>query len=140
MKPLPQTLRDRLAKLLPRLGSPFAGERIATLEAIDRVLRAEGCDLHDLTHAIAVPARANGAASQQQRKPPTSERKIDGDELHEIVERLRRANERQRFLNERSCEFLDSLLHRCERYTVVFLSAKQAAWLSDLETAAGRAR
>jgi hypothetical protein len=45
-----------LAQLIARLGSPFDGEVIATVRAIDRTLRSNSLDWHDLTKALTAPA------------------------------------------------------------------------------------
>lgn len=41
-------ISGKLEKLLPRLASDAPGEVVATVAAIDRTLRASGCDWHDL--------------------------------------------------------------------------------------------
>jgi predicted nuclease of predicted toxin-antitoxin system len=50
-RPLPPVI----AQLLPRLGSNFDGEIIATAKAIERVLHSSSMDWHDLTKAITAP-------------------------------------------------------------------------------------
>lgn len=47
-----------LRKLIPRLGSDQPGEILATVAAIARVLRASGCDWHDLADALLADALA----------------------------------------------------------------------------------
>jgi hypothetical protein len=42
----------RLAALIPRLATPFDGERLATVAAIDRTLKSADRDFHDLAAAI----------------------------------------------------------------------------------------
>jgi hypothetical protein len=42
----------KLAKLIPLLSSDKDGEVVATARAIERTLRAEGCDWHDLASAV----------------------------------------------------------------------------------------
>lgn len=51
--PLSLDLTARVAKLLPRLGSDQNGEVAATAAAIQRTLKAAGCDLHDLAAHVA---------------------------------------------------------------------------------------
>lgn len=48
---------NQVAKLLPRLGSNFDGEKLAALAAIDRALRAAWSDWHDLAEMLTSPAR-----------------------------------------------------------------------------------
>ncbi len=69
-RPLPPVI----AQLLPRLGSNFDGEIIATAKAIERVLHSSSMDWHDLTRAITAPAplprqpsRAESAESAEMR-------------------------------------------------------------------------
>lgn len=61
---------ERLVKILPRLGSNFDGERLATLCAIDRVLEAAGASWTDFAASIATPAI--GPSSKRPRKPSTA--------------------------------------------------------------------
>jgi hypothetical protein len=50
--PLPEIV----AKLIPRLASNHDGEVIATVRAIDRTLKADRLDWHDLTRALTAPS------------------------------------------------------------------------------------
>jgi hypothetical protein len=43
---------ERLSKLLPRLASTFAGEKLATLDAIERSLKVHNHDWHDVVAAL----------------------------------------------------------------------------------------
>lgn len=43
---------EKLARLIPRLGTTFDGERLATVAAIERTLRNAGLDWHALAAAI----------------------------------------------------------------------------------------
>jgi hypothetical protein len=45
-------IAPKLAKLLPVLASPADGEVVGAARAIDRTLRANGCDWHDLAAAL----------------------------------------------------------------------------------------
>jgi len=42
----------RLGRLLPRLGSNYDGEVVATARGIGNVLQGAGCDWHDLVQAL----------------------------------------------------------------------------------------
>jgi len=46
-----------IARLIPRLGSPFDGEVVATARATERALRSNSLDWHDLTKALIAAAR-----------------------------------------------------------------------------------
>jgi hypothetical protein len=61
---------DRLAKIIPRLGSNHDGERLATLCAIDRVLKAAGASWVDLAASIAAPAIRPPTAPRNASRPP----------------------------------------------------------------------
>jgi hypothetical protein len=56
MSTLPATLIPTLGKLIPRLASNQDGEVVATVRAIERVLKSAGRDLHDLAACLAAPA------------------------------------------------------------------------------------
>jgi hypothetical protein len=60
MSALPTTLIPTLGKLIPRLSSSYEGEVVATVRAIERVLKSAGRDLHDLA------AYLNAAVAQMQ--------------------------------------------------------------------------
>jgi hypothetical protein len=47
-----------LDKLIRRLGSSHDGERLATVHAIERVMKTAGRDWHDLPNAIVAPPLA----------------------------------------------------------------------------------
>jgi hypothetical protein len=50
---------NRVTKLLPRLASTYEGEVVATARALERTLKAVGCDWHDLCASVAAePALA----------------------------------------------------------------------------------
>src|SRR5438445_339881 len=49
---LTRELPPVLGKLIPRLSSPFDAERLATVAAIDRALRAANKDWHDIVAAL----------------------------------------------------------------------------------------
>jgi hypothetical protein len=47
-----------LARLIPRLASPFDGEKLATLAAIERTLKSKGLDFNDWAVVVAAPVPA----------------------------------------------------------------------------------
>ena len=61
MSALPVTLIPMLRKLIPRLASNHDGEVVATVRAIQRVLKAAGRDLHDLAACLAAPVAQQDA-------------------------------------------------------------------------------
>jgi hypothetical protein len=55
MSTLPAALIPTLGKLIPRLASNHDGEVVATIRAIERVLKSGGSDWHDLVAAMLAP-------------------------------------------------------------------------------------
>jgi hypothetical protein len=55
MTALPVTLIPTISKLIPRLASNHDGEVVATVRAIERVLKSAGHDLHDLAAYLRSP-------------------------------------------------------------------------------------
>ena len=127
-RPLPPSVRERLAKLLLMLSSPHDGERIGAVAAIERLLKSAGLDWHDLTRSIVAPQHPTQPDAREPGKH------VPGHELADLIAALR-ANCR---FNARSEEFLDSLLACARRYATVSLSPKQLAWLEDLMSRAGQ--
>jgi len=60
----------KLALLIPRLGSPFNGEQLATVAAIERVLKSNGSDWHDLADAITADRRKVSLRTNSPRRKP----------------------------------------------------------------------
>jgi hypothetical protein len=88
-RPLPAAVREKLGKLLPMLSSSHNGERVGAVAAIERVLKSNGFDWHDLTGLITSPV---AAAPPPPPPPPRQSRPADPeDELgtsildHELV-------------------------------------------------------
>jgi hypothetical protein len=52
---VPATIEQTLGKLIPLLASNHDGEVVATARAIERLLKASGCDWHDLAATICPP-------------------------------------------------------------------------------------
>jgi len=60
-----------VARLIPRLGSPFDGEIVATVRAIARALKSQKLDWHDLAAAVtalAPPAQCNSEPRRTERE------------------------------------------------------------------------
>jgi hypothetical protein len=70
--PLPEIV----AKLIPRLASPYDGEVVATARAVSRALQSAGCDWHDLAKTAAIPppppCRAESDDATRMRAWPTA--------------------------------------------------------------------
>jgi len=134
-RPVPAATRDKLAKLMPRLATQFEGERIATVAAIERVLRADGLDWNDLTAAFAggETARPPPRAQHPPRDDGPGPRLFAASELLTVINQIQRTVD----LNDRSAGFLLSISSLARRRDPVRLSPKQFAWLRDLAQDAG---
>lgn len=60
----------KIAKLIPRLGSTFDGEVVATARAIERTLKATGQDWHDVARVVWNEPSHVHAHGHQSASPP----------------------------------------------------------------------
>src|SRR5262245_57173846 len=132
-RPLPADARVRVGKLLLMLGSNHEGERAAAGRAIERLLKSNGCDLHDLVALIDAPELQGSACGSPPPPPPTWQRTngptdIAREALIEVIDII---EQRAPFLPIKSAEFLSSLRARCRFRAHISLSEKQWAWLQD---------
>jgi hypothetical protein len=118
-RPLPPVI----AQLLPRLGSNFDGEIIATAKAIERVLHSSSMDWHDLTRAITAPAPLP-------RQPSRAE-SAESAEMRAWLE----AVSRESWPNEWAQSFIISVLGR---QSLDRLSKKQIACVNNIIAEAHR--
>ena len=103
-------------KLIPRLASSFDGEVVATARSLERALKSDGLDLHDLARL------ANAAPLSRDRDLPESETaKRARIRLKEILA--------DGWLDTWSVEFAESIL---ERRNLDLLSEKQMACLTKI--------
>ena len=128
VRPLPPAVRDKLGKLLPMLSSDHNGERAGAVAAIERVLKANDRDWHDLAASIVAPAPAR---EPPRRKAPDDDASTTmcADDLVDLITMVRDSGA---WLGPRSEAFLDGLLERARIYSSVFISPKQQRWLGDL--------
>ena len=127
-RPLPPAVRDKLGRLLPMLSSNHDGERVGAVAAIERVLKRNNCDWHDLAASIAAPESAREPPRQQAAAAENSTA-VDAGDLIDLITTVRDSGA---WLGPRSEQFLGGLLERAGRFTVVYLSPKQKQWLDDL--------
>ena len=132
-RPLTAELRDKLGKLLPLLSSEHNGERVGAVAAIERVLKSNDRDWHDLVALITTPAPVREPPRRQARRDNDSDT-MSAEELVALITKLRDSGA---MFGSRSEDFLDGLLARAHRYDAVFLSARQRQWLDDLARRAG---
>jgi hypothetical protein len=83
-----------LGALIPRLGSPFDGEVVATARAIERTLKSQKLDWHDVASAVAQAA-------------PPKPRRTESEMRAWLT-----AISREDWINEWTAEFVSSLLRR----------------------------
>ena len=114
---LSPVVRNKVAKLLPLLSSDRDGERVGTVAAIDRVLKSEKLDWHDLAAQI--------TAEPAVQMPD----EINSDNLIDLIEEIRASGVT---FSTSSKGFLNSLAGRARIYDAVFLSRKQQHWLANL--------
>ena len=131
-----QTIATKLHKLVLMLSSPNAGEVIAAAAAIDRTLKQAGTDWHGFAAALTYepspppPPRASPHATTADMP-----NKIDADELTDLIDEIRAAGVH---LTDAAEQYLDDLEDRADRYVAIWLSERQANWLSQLARRAGR--
>ena len=89
-----------LGALIPRLGSPFDHEVVATARAIDRTLRSNGLDWHDLTKSIIAPLLLP--------RPPHPTDSCDPEEMRAWLTAISRED----WINEWTARFVGDLLRR----------------------------
>jgi hypothetical protein len=91
-----------LARLIPRLGSPFDHEVVATARAIERTLKSQKLDWHDVASVIAPPIQWDG------------EREWPGDESDDAqqIRAWLQAISRESWLNSWTAGFVADLLRR----------------------------
>jgi hypothetical protein len=104
-----------LGQLIPRLGSPFDGEVVATARAIGRALKSQKLDLHDLAAAVTAPPTPTQWDFESQHHESAAARQMRA--WLEVISR-------ESWINEWTARFIGSLLRR---RSLDDLSAKQTA-------------
>ena len=127
-RPLPPAVRDKLGKLLPMLSSDHDGERVGAVRAIERVLKINNRDWHDLAASIGTPVPAREPPRRQTHDTSASTTMDAGD----LIDLITMVCDSGAWVGSRSEEFLDGLLERAGRFPTVYLSAKRKQWLDDL--------
>ena len=82
-RPLPPEVRDKLGKLLPLLSSEHNGERVGAVAAIERVLKSNDRDWHDLVALITTAAPVREPPRRQARRDDNSDT-MDAEELVDL--------------------------------------------------------
>ena len=124
-RPIPADVRDLLAKLLPRFGSSFEGERVATLLAIERVLGTHGLSMHDIVAGL----EASPPSPRPADPPIEDDDELDGRPQFlpagQLLTRVDQVERRSAFLSDSSRGFLHSMCSIARQRARVRLSYKQ---------------
>jgi hypothetical protein len=130
----------KLARLIPRLASPFDGEVVATVHAIERALKSKGLDFNDLATAVNRPEPPPRIVYRDRPAPAGpvdgSAHRSDPDGLHRDRARLQWLLRAPHRLTGRDRGFLISLLGQIDAGRAP--SFKQSEWLADIYVRAGR--
>jgi hypothetical protein len=122
------TARSKIAKLIPRLATDFNGEVVATVAAIQRVLRTEGYDLHDLAAHVLVPLPVHQRATPARPAEPVHSGRYAGL-INGCLEQCR---ERWEFLRVVERKFVGSIRWRVSRgKSVTDDEIGKLEWMSD---------
>ena len=98
------------------------------MAAIERVLKSNNCDWHDLAASIGAPAPVREPPRRHTHDTGASATMNAGD----LIDLIIMVRDSGAWIGSRSEEFLDGLLERAGRFSTVFLSPKQKQWLDDL--------
>src|SRR5262249_8102468 len=107
MSAVPATIVPTIGKLIPRLASDYDAEILATVRAIERLLKSAGHDWHDLAASITKPTIQRSETDWRQEA------------------RFCVAN--ASLLNERELDFVATIAQQHRSPTV-----KQRQWLADI--------
>jgi hypothetical protein len=114
-----------ISRLIPRLGSPHDGEVVATARAIERVLKSEKRDWHDVAAAVTAPATA--ALPRQPYRAESAE--------SAVIRAWLEAVSREDWPNGWTRSFITSVL---SRQSLDRLSKKQIAVVNNIISEAHR--
>jgi hypothetical protein len=109
-----------LARMIPRLGSPFDHEVVATARAIERALKSQKLDWHDVAAAVT----AQAPPTQWDYKPHRTESDVAAEMRAWLT-----AISRESWPNQWTAEFVDDLLRRS---SLDRLTGKQAACVNRI--------
>lgn len=113
------TTKRKLEMLLPRLASDQDGEIVSTVKAIDRLIRKEGRDWHDLTAALTGKAQQQTRQTHHQEPPKSS--------WHE---KAVYCAAREEMLSGREIDFVHDMAAKLK--WIGTPTPKQAAWLDAI--------
>jgi len=109
--------KRKLEMLFPRLASNQDGEIVSTIRAINRVIKKDGVDWHDLTAKLCSVSAGDrgGKTSEPQNK---------------FAQKVRFCLQASGIFNQREIEFLSDINAKLRH--VRELTPKQAVWLESL--------
>jgi hypothetical protein len=115
-----------ISRLIPRLASPHDGEVVATARAIERTLKAQKLDWHDVAAALTAPA----PPTQWDYEPSRTESQ-ESSEIRSWLEAVAQED----WPNDWTAGFIDNLLRRP---SLDRLSKKQLAVVNNIVSEAYR--
>jgi hypothetical protein len=153
-RPLTPVVRERVGKLILLLASDKAGEILAATSAIERVLKSNGLDLHDLAAALGTHYQPNNKQTNNgyryDHSPEYAQTNAYGetnddddhdwvaaDKLHVLLRAIQQRAEHVH-ISDHARQFLADLIAECDSVIVddrdpyVRLSRKQKKWISSL--------
>lgn len=121
-----ETTTAKLKKLIPRLASDSGGEVVATVEAIRRVLKTEGKDLHDLASVVGGEQPKREYRQQQETGSQWNQWQSENTWHAKAVFCQRYID----IFRSREAEFINDMVSKTLIYPKP--TEKQAAWLDAL--------
>jgi len=132
---------EKIQKLIRLLSSPNDGEALAAVHALQRVLREEGTDIHELATRIEGLSQPEMKkiydAGFQEGKNTTAAAAPDfsnvGPSFYEMACEIKHNSDGR--LNQRETDFIDDMVRWCARREP---TEKQAKWLHVIYCKIGR--
>ena len=118
-----ETTRKRIAQLIPRLGSDQDAEVVVSVRALQRILAAEGRDLHDLARIASLEPTVVYQTVYRERAAPQTD-------AGEWLTKARACEAAIGQLAPREAEFVRDMAVRLQH--VRQPTEKQAAWLDAI--------
>jgi hypothetical protein len=134
---------EKIQKLIRLLSSPNDGEALAAVRALQRVLREDGADIHELAARIEGLSQVEmkklyDAGFQEGKNAAAADvgfRSVDPPSFYEMACEIERKDDGR--LSEKEQEFVADMVRWCARREP---SEKQAKWLHAIYCRIGRRR
>jgi hypothetical protein len=136
---------EKISKLIKMLSSPNDGEALAAVHALQRVLREQGADIHELAERVeghrlsqAEMQRIYEAAFQEGKQAAAVNAgfsNVEGPSFYDMAREIKDKGEGR--LSQRESDFIDDMVRWCARREP---SERQARWLHVIYCKIGRRR